>query len=128
MRRLTWLAILCCAAAARADDDKHGGKAHDPTGDTYDEPAEVYARRFDDPRRDAWQKPAHVVELLDVRPGMTVVDLGSAAAARTARVQPSLHTRTNIEVLRDFGAATIALDEDAGGATIAVTPAAGFVR
>jgi cyclopropane fatty-acyl-phospholipid synthase-like methyltransferase len=41
------------------------------------EDAETWARRFDDPGRDAWQRPAHVVELLALREGMTVVDLGA---------------------------------------------------
>jgi cyclopropane fatty-acyl-phospholipid synthase-like methyltransferase len=36
-----------------------------------------YAHRLDDPSRDAWQKPEEVVELLDCRPGATVVDLGA---------------------------------------------------
>jgi predicted methyltransferase len=37
----------------------------------------TYAHRLDDPSRDAWQKPAHVVGLLDVAEGATVVDLGA---------------------------------------------------
>ena len=49
----------------------------DPTGTRYDKPAEHYARFFDDPRRDRWQKPAHVIELLEITSGMTVVDLGA---------------------------------------------------
>ncbi len=32
---------------------------------------------FDSPERQAWQKPADVVALLGVEPGMTVVDLGA---------------------------------------------------
>ncbi|MFQ5665297.1 MAG: methyltransferase domain-containing protein [Candidatus Binatia bacterium] len=32
---------------------------------------------FDDPSRDAWQKPAEVVQALDLRPGMRVADLGA---------------------------------------------------
>jgi len=38
---------------------------------------ERFAAIFDDPERDAWQMPAHVVELLAIEPGMTVVDLGA---------------------------------------------------
>jgi ubiquinone/menaquinone biosynthesis C-methylase UbiE len=49
----------------------------DPTGHLYDEPAEEYARSFDYKGRDKWQKPRHVVELLRIKPGMTVVDLGA---------------------------------------------------
>lgn len=32
---------------------------------------------FDDPARDAWQKPRELVAALDLRPGMTVADLGA---------------------------------------------------
>ncbi|MBK7534363.1 MAG: methyltransferase domain-containing protein [Myxococcales bacterium] len=39
--------------------------------------AEKWAKVFDDPARDAWQRPDEVVALLDVRPGMTVADLGA---------------------------------------------------
>lgn len=39
--------------------------------------ADDWAPMFDDPERDAWQKPAHVVALLAIAPGMTVADLGA---------------------------------------------------
>ncbi len=39
--------------------------------------AEHFAARFDDPERDAWQKPEEVVSLMEIAPGMTVVDLGA---------------------------------------------------
>ncbi len=32
---------------------------------------------FDDPARDEWQKPARVVELMAITPGMTVADVGA---------------------------------------------------
>lgn len=32
---------------------------------------------FDDPKRDAWQKPAELVAALELRPGMAVADLGA---------------------------------------------------
>jgi FkbM family methyltransferase len=38
---------------------------------------ERFAQIFDDPERDEWQRPGHVVELLAIEPGMTVVDLGA---------------------------------------------------
>lgn len=37
---------------------------------------QTYAKHLDDPKRDAWQKPEEIVALLQIRPGMTVVDLG----------------------------------------------------
>jgi SAM-dependent methyltransferase len=36
-----------------------------------------YAKGFDNPERMAWQKPDHVVTLMAIEPGMTVVDLGA---------------------------------------------------
>jgi predicted methyltransferase len=39
--------------------------------------AEAFAAHFDDPARDAWQKPAEVLSLLSLSPGQVVVDLGA---------------------------------------------------
>jgi ubiquinone/menaquinone biosynthesis C-methylase UbiE len=36
-----------------------------------------HGKAFDGPERVAWQKPDHVIELMAIRPGMTVVDLGA---------------------------------------------------
>jgi SAM-dependent methyltransferase len=36
-----------------------------------------FARLFDDPERDAWQRPADVIAMLEIEPGMNVVDLGA---------------------------------------------------
>lgn len=41
------------------------------------EHAEDWAKDFDDPARDAWQKPAEVTALLALQPGMTVADVGA---------------------------------------------------
>jgi ubiquinone/menaquinone biosynthesis C-methylase UbiE len=41
------------------------------------EKADDWAPVFDDPGRDAWQRPAEVVELTEIDPGMTVADLGA---------------------------------------------------
>jgi len=39
--------------------------------------AASWSKVFDDPARDAWQKPARVVELLGLEKGMTVADVGA---------------------------------------------------
>lgn len=36
-----------------------------------------FARHFDDPARDAWQKPEHVISLMHLQPGQTVADVGA---------------------------------------------------
>jgi len=76
--------------------------------------ANEWARVFDDPARDEWQRPEDVVRLLGVRPGDVVVDLGagtghflphlSAAAGAEGRVlaldvEPSMveHMRQRVE-------------------------------
>lgn len=42
----------------------------------FDEP-ERYAERWNDPRRDDWQKPGVLIEAMGVEKGMTVADLGA---------------------------------------------------
>jgi predicted methyltransferase len=39
--------------------------------------AERFTQHFDDPERDAWQRPGEVIEHLRIAPGSTVVDLGA---------------------------------------------------
>jgi SAM-dependent methyltransferase len=39
--------------------------------------AQAFSQAFDDPARDAWQRPAEVIELLHITPGSAVADLGS---------------------------------------------------
>lgn len=70
------------AASGHDHDHAHGAHAH---GDhAHGEPlvhrfqnAEQWAKDFDSPERDAWQKPAAVVASLEIKPGMTVADIGA---------------------------------------------------
>lgn len=63
------------------DHAHHDGHAHGAGGpDTLVhrfERADEWAKTFDDPARDAWQKPADVVKAMSIAPGMTVADLGA---------------------------------------------------
>ena len=55
------------------------------------EGAEEWAKRFDDPARDAWQQPDAVIERLALEPGSLVADIGSGTgyfAVRIARALP----------------------------------------
>lgn len=63
--------------ATVAAHHKHHGQ-HGQHGHNHDfKGAEAWAARFNDPARDAWQRPDEVVTHLDLREGMTVADLGA---------------------------------------------------
>jgi SAM-dependent methyltransferase len=53
--------------------------------------AEKWAKEFDDPKRDAWQKPHEVIRALALKPDAVVADIGSGTgyfAVRFARMVP----------------------------------------
>jgi len=54
--------------------------------------AERWAKRFEDPKRDAWQRPDEVLKLLSITPEMRIADIGSATGyfpVRFARAAPA---------------------------------------
>lgn len=58
----------------------HHGGGHDGHGGPLVhrfEKAEEWAKEFDNPERDAWQKPTEVVAAMTITPGMTVADIGA---------------------------------------------------
>ena len=72
-RVLLSLALLSIAAPAGAQEGEgprhgHEHRFHDP---------ERHAREWNDPARDAWQKPAEVVAVLELSGEEVVVDLGA---------------------------------------------------
>lgn len=73
------------ASGPAAEGHGHGHADHghgpehghgDPMQHRFEDP-EYWSKRFDDPARDAWQKPKAVVELMALAPGMTVADIGA---------------------------------------------------
>lgn len=53
--------------------------------------AEKWTRVFDDPKRDAWQKPHEVIQALKLKPDAVIADIGSGTgyfATRFARMVP----------------------------------------
>jgi len=50
------------------------------------EQAETWAKQFDDPARDAWQKPAEVLDALYLEPAARVADLGAGTGYFSARI------------------------------------------
>jgi SAM-dependent methyltransferase len=55
----------------------HGDENDDATSRHPFDGADRWARVFDDPGRDKWQKPREVVAALKLEPGMTVADIGA---------------------------------------------------
>ncbi|MGE3248057.1 MAG: class I SAM-dependent methyltransferase [Beijerinckiaceae bacterium] len=68
----------------------HPGAEHHTHGSHFGN-AEKWAKTFDDPKRDAWQKPHEILMALDPKPGDMVADLGAGTgylAVRLARHVP----------------------------------------
>jgi cyclopropane fatty-acyl-phospholipid synthase-like methyltransferase len=51
----------------------------------FDDP-ERYAKSFDDPARDAWQMPDHVIDVLKVAPDAAIADIGAGTGYFTMRL------------------------------------------
>ncbi len=67
-------------AHARGHRGAHSGAEEGPQSPGHDHDfsdAEGFARLFDAPDRDGWQRPSEVIELLGVTPGATVADIGA---------------------------------------------------
>jgi SAM-dependent methyltransferase len=75
---LVTIALAACAGAvAPAPTPAPSTSAHpEPFAHRF-EHADEWARVFDDPARDEWQKPADVVTSMHVSPGATVADVGA---------------------------------------------------
>ncbi len=66
-------------------------QAHDGHGFSHGfADAEKWAKVFDDPARDTWQRPDEVVALLGLAQGMTVVDLGAGTGYFEGRLSAAV--------------------------------------
>lgn len=80
-RRLLWLSLFalatwCVGSTAQSHSTSHH---HDDATIRHDfKDAEVWAERFEDPQRDAWQLPDKVVSILATREDLVIADIGSA--------------------------------------------------
>ncbi len=70
------LALVWASAGAQMPHDQH----HSFAG------AEHWAHVFDDPARDAWQKPHQVIQALALAPNATVADIGAGTGYFSARL------------------------------------------
>ncbi|MGO9484336.1 MAG: class I SAM-dependent methyltransferase [Rhodomicrobium sp.] len=48
--------------------------------------AEKWAKEFDNPERDSWQKPEEVVDALNLKPGSSVADIGAGTGYFAVRI------------------------------------------
>jgi ubiquinone/menaquinone biosynthesis C-methylase UbiE len=79
-------AVFLVALAAPAAPPADAEKGHDATiHHAFDDVAK-WVEVFDDPGRDAWQKPDDVLRDLGVAPGMTVADLGAGTGYFSVRL------------------------------------------
>ena len=64
--------LLCmCSALGCAHHEESSSYPH-----SFDD-VERFAKDFDDPRRDEWQRPDEVIKALELAPDAIVVDIGS---------------------------------------------------
>ena len=68
-----------------APNAKHDGHGH---GHHRFENAEEWAKHFDSPDRDGWQKPDAVIAFLDLQPGSIVADLGAGTGYFAMKIAP----------------------------------------
>jgi cyclopropane fatty-acyl-phospholipid synthase-like methyltransferase len=77
---LVSLLLLACRTPSSAHDSHH----------RFDDP-DVWASRFEDPKRTEWQKPDEVIAALGLKPDSKVADIGSATGyfpVRLAKAVP----------------------------------------
>ena len=74
---LAVLIIGCAGPEHGSHGDHHGRAAHSDHMHHDFSDAERWAKVFDDPARDEWQRPLEVVRVCDLRPGMVVADIGA---------------------------------------------------
>ncbi len=76
MRALLLPALALLALPLAADEPPQGHEHHGAVQHRFDD-AERWAKVFDEPGRDAWQRPDEVMQVAGVKPGMVVADLGA---------------------------------------------------
>jgi FkbM family methyltransferase len=87
-RQALMLFLLLPAAALAQSDTGHHSHHHGF------QDAEKWAKAFDDPKRDAWQKPHQVIQALKLKPDALVADIGAGTgyfAVRFAHMLPRGH-------------------------------------
>lgn len=81
------LSLLCLFLPVVTIFGQNAGHAvqHDHMEHRFDDP-EAWAKTFEDPARDAWQKPDMVLAALRIKPNQVVADVGAATGYFTVRL------------------------------------------
>ena len=86
---LIGLLFVLIAISALSKTGRKGHSQEHMTGHHRFEDADKWAAIFEDPERDAWQKPEEVIRSIGIQSGTTIADIGSATGyfpVRFARV------------------------------------------
>ena len=81
---LSSLLLLAC----KTTPDQHDANGHS-AAHRFDD-ADAWAARFEDPKREGWQKPAEVIAALALAPDAKVADIGSATGYFPVRFAKAL--------------------------------------
>jgi cyclopropane fatty-acyl-phospholipid synthase-like methyltransferase len=81
-RLIIWM-VFAAIAGVSAQQHRPAQPAH--MQHKFDDPAR-YAKSFDDPARDQWQMPERVIAALNLKPGMSVADIGAGTGYFTVRL------------------------------------------
>jgi len=73
-----------------------GGAEHDATVRHSFDDVQHWVKVFDDPERDAWQKPDEVVAALKLAPGTTVADIGAGTGYFARRLSAAVGERGTV--------------------------------
>ena len=84
MSRVVIGLVACVVSTAVAAQQPQPAKP-DHMQHKFDDPAR-YAKSFDDPARDKWQMPDRIIAALDLKPGMSVADVGAGTGYFTVRL------------------------------------------
>lgn len=76
------LLLAACKTTPEGHDGHHAGHRFDD--------ADTWAARFEDPKREAWQKPAEVIAALQLAQDAKVADIGSATGYFPVRIAKTL--------------------------------------
>jgi predicted methyltransferase len=86
---MKWISSLTAALVLSVSTGLLSGPAAAQTPHTHQHgfgDAEKWAQVFDDPKRDAWQKPHEVIQALALKPDAVVADIGSGTGYFSARI------------------------------------------